>query len=262
MELVGKVGVVTGGAGGIGQALARSLLREGAKAVVIADLDESRLAEVAADIGCDWKRCDVTDEAQVQALVAHAEAAHGPIDLFCSNAGVLDVDADFSDATSAPNSGWERSWAVNVMAHVYAARACLPSMRERRTGHFLHTISAAGLLSQIGSGPYSTTKHAAIGFAEHLAIAHKDDGIGVSMLCPQGVDTAMIRRDTKGAPHPALADGVLSPEVVADIALAGVKAGQFLILPHAEVATYMTNKSENYARWIGGMAKMRRGRPA
>jgi NAD(P)-dependent dehydrogenase (short-subunit alcohol dehydrogenase family) len=261
MDLVGKVAVVTGGAGGIGQALARSLVREGVKAVVIADLDEARLAEVAGDIGCDWKRCDVTDEPQVQALVAHTEAAHGPIDLFCSNAGVLDVDADFSDATSAPNSGWERSWAVNVMAHVYAARACLPSMRARGSGHFLHTISAAGLLSQIGSGPYSTTKHAAIGFAEHLAIAHKDDGIGVSMLCPQGVDTAMIRRDTQGAPHPALADGVLSADVVSDIAIEGVKAGQFLILPHALVADYMANKARDYARWIGGMAKMRRGQP-
>ena len=260
MELAGKVAVVTGGAGGIGQALARRLMREGVKAVVIADLDATRLAEVAADIGCDWQRCDVSKEADVQALVADTAAKHGPIDLFCSNAGVLDVDADFSDATSAPNSGWERSWAVNVMAHVYAARACLPSMRERRSGHFLHTISAAGLLSQIGSGPYSTTKHAAIGFAEHLAIAHKDDGIGVSMLCPQGVDTAMIRRDTKGAPHPALADGVLSPEVVADIAIEGVKAGEFLILPHGEVATYMANKAASYPRWIGGMAKMRRGR--
>lgn len=260
MELAGKVAVVTGGAGGIGQALARRLMREGVKAVVIADLDAARLAEVAADIGCDHQRCDVSNEADVQALVADTEARHGPIDLFCSNAGVLDVDADFSDATSAPNSGWERSWAVNVMAHVYAARACLPGMKARRSGHFLHTISAAGLLSQIGSGPYSTTKHAAIGFAEHLAIAHKDDGIGVSMLCPQGVDTAMIRRDTQGAPHPALADGVLSAEVVADIAVDGVKAGQFLILPHAEVADYMANKARDYPRWIGGMAKMRRGR--
>jgi NAD(P)-dependent dehydrogenase (short-subunit alcohol dehydrogenase family) len=257
MNVAGKVAIVTGGAGGIGKALAKALLAEGAKGVMIADLNADAVAQVAAEIGCSAMACDVTDEAQIQALVARTEAELGPIALFCSNAGVLDVDPDIDDATSASNAAWERSWRVNVMAHVFAARAVLPGMKARGEGHFLHTVSAAGLLSQIGSGPYSVTKHAGIGFAEHLAIAHRDDNIRVSMLCPQGVDTAMIR--TGGdKPHPALMDGVLSPDAVAACAISGIKEGRFLILPHPKVAEYFANKAADYERWIGGMVKLRR----
>ncbi|MFM6852965.1 MAG: SDR family oxidoreductase [Sphingopyxis sp.] len=259
MDISGAVCVVTGGAGGIGQALARALLAGGAQAVVIADLPGAALDAAAIATGAHPIACNVAHEPDVQSLVAQTQDRFGPITLFCSNAGVLEADADLMDATSASNAAWERSWAVNVMAHVYAARACLPGMKARGHGHFLHTISAAGLLSQIGSGPYSTTKHAAIGFAEHLAIAHRDDGIRVSMLCPQAVDTAMIRIRGEDQPHPARADGILSPDDVAAITIAALRDDAFLILPHANVADYMANKARDYPRWIGGMAKMRRG---
>ena len=142
------------------------------------------------------------------------------------------------------------------MGHVNAAGALLPYWRERREGYFLATVSAAGLLSQIGSATYSTTKHAALGYCEYLAITHRDDGIKVSALCPQGVDTAMaLGADAR---TPALLDGLLSPEAVADSVITGLASEQFLILPHSQVAQYIRNKAENYDRWLGGMAKLRR----
>ena len=258
MQIVGMNAIVTGGAGGIGQALAKALVARGAKGVLITDRPGPALDAAALATGCPAFACDVAKEEEVKAMIAHAQSLLGPIDLMCSNAGVLDVDAAPDNAASAANEAWERSWAVNVMAHVYAARALIPGMQERGRGAFLHTVSAAGLLSQIGSGPYATSKHAAIGFAEHLAITHRDDGIRVSMLCPQAVDTAMIRVRGEEADHPARADGVLSPEEVARIALDGVEEERFLILPHPKVADYMANKARDYARWVGGMAKMRR----
>lgn len=254
MDVSDRVVVVTGAAAGIGRALAVAFRAAGAAHVVLVDRDE-RVLQVATEVGGTGFVVDVAVEAQVAALVAHVEAQVGPIALFASNAGVLERDPDPRDATSASEAAWERSWRVNVMAHVYAARACLPAMRARREGSFLNTVSAAGLLSQIGAAPYSTTKHAAIGFAESLAIAHRDDGIGVSVLCPQAVQTAMIEG---GAMAGADIDGVALTEHVAHTAIEGVSRGDFLILPHPKVRDYQAAKTADYGRWIGGMAKLRR----
>ncbi|MGC1303966.1 MAG: SDR family NAD(P)-dependent oxidoreductase, partial [Caulobacteraceae bacterium] len=248
--------VVTGAAQGIGRALCERFHADGAAKVVAADLNADGAAETAAGVDGVAFACDVSQAGEVARMVEQVQTDHGPIDLYCSNAGILDRDPDFDNAASAPEDSWARSWGVNVMGHVHAARALLPSWRERREGYFLATVSAAGLLSQIGSGTYSVTKHAALGFCEHLAIAHRDDGIRVSALCPQGVDTAMARGAS--ANTPALLDGLLSPQTVADAVIAGLAAEQFLILPHPQVAQYMRNKAENYDRWIGGMVKLRR----
>lgn len=257
MEISGKVAVVTGGASGIGRELAHRLVREGAKHVAVADLNGEGARAVAAEIGAAATgfACDVSNEADIRRVVAETEAAHGGIGLFCSNAGIISSDADFDNAASAPDAVWNRSWAVHVMAHVYAARAVLPGMIARGDGWLLNTVSAAGLLNQIGSAVYGTTKHAAIGFAESLAFTHKDHGIGVSVLCPQGVDTAMTRGQFMAG---ADVDGVITAEGCVDAAIAGLKEGRFLILPHPQVATYMKLKAENYDRWIGGMTKLRR----
>ena len=254
MEVAGKVIVVTGGAHGIGRALVERFARDGAKHVVVVDLDEARAKEIASGRG-SGRRVDVADAAAVAALVDDVERDVGPIDLFCSNAGILPVDADPNNAASTPELEWNRAWAVNVMAHVHAARALIPRMIVRKSGYFLHTVSAAGLLSQIGSAAYSTTKHAAIGFAESLAITHKDHGIKVSVLCPQAVQTPMIEgQKMMGADI----DGVITAEDVAEAAVIGLREEKFLILPHPNVASYVAKKAENYDRWLGGMAKLRR----
>jgi NAD(P)-dependent dehydrogenase (short-subunit alcohol dehydrogenase family) len=253
MKAEGQVVVVTGGAGGIGRALAERFQRDGAKIVVVADIDRAGAEVVAKGIGGFASRCDVGNESEMAALIDETERRLGPIGLFCSNAGIaagFDLKADIA---SASNETWARSWAVNVMSHVYAARILVPRMKARGGGYFLITVSAAGLLSQIGSAIYSTTKHAAVGFAESLAIAHRADNIRVSILCPQGVDTAMLRGLPRG---PQSSDGVLSAEKVADAASAGLERESFLILPHPEVETYMRRKTENYDRWIAGMAKL------
>ena len=171
---------------------------------------------------------------------------------------MLDLDGGDYWASSSANEVWQRNWEIHVMAHIYAARACLPSMTERGEGYFLHTVSAAGLLSQPYTAAYATTKHAAIGFAESLAITHGDDGIRVSCLCPQGVDTAMLGGTDGGA---AGLDGILSPAQVAEAVVQGLKEESFLILPHEQVAQYHQNKAHNYDRWIGGMRKLRRSMP-
>lgn len=257
MKVARSVVVVTGGASGIGRALAERFVKEGAAYVAIADLDDAKTKSVAREIGAaEGFAADVGEEADVQRLVREVESRAGAIDLFCSNAGVLTVDGSIDDATSAPNSEWGRAWAVNVMAHVYAARALLPAMIARKSGYFLHTVSAAGLLSQIAAAPYSTTKHAAIGFAESLAITHRDHGIRVSVLCPQAVQTAMI--EGKTSTFGADIDGVLTPEHVAQCVIEGLEKETFLILPHPNVAQYFAKKSESYDRWLGGMSKLRR----
>ncbi len=258
MDVRGKIVVITGAASGIGRALAARFVREEAQHVVVTDVDEVGAARVASELGAtaSARGLDVSDEHAIAALVADVEATIGPIDLFCSNAGVLPIDPDPANAASTPTAAWDLAWRVNVMAHVFAARAVLPSMIARRSGYFLHTVSAAGLLSQIGSAAYSTTKHAAIGFAESLAITHKDHGIRVSVLCPQAVDTAMIQGKSMNG---ADVDGVISADDVASAAIEGMGKETFLILPHPSVATYVAHKAASYDRWLGGMAKLRRG---
>jgi NAD(P)-dependent dehydrogenase (short-subunit alcohol dehydrogenase family) len=256
MKISGQVVVVTGGANGIGRALAERFHRDGAKAVVVADIDRAGAESVAKAIGGAALRCDVGNESDVAAVIDKTEQLFGPIGLFCSNAGIaVGFDLHGENVAGASDADWARSWAVNVMAHVYAARTLVPRMKVRGGGYFLITVSAAGLLSQIGSATYSTTKHAALGFAESLAIAHRADGIRVSILCPQGVDTAMLRALPRG---PASFDGVLTAEQVADAASAGLERECFLILSHPQVETYMRRKTENYDRWIGGMAKLQK----
>jgi NAD(P)-dependent dehydrogenase (short-subunit alcohol dehydrogenase family) len=254
MQIAGKIVVVTGGSHGIGRALCERFSREGAKGICVADLDETAGASVAAAVGGKFVRCDVSDEQQVKHLIAETERHFGPIDLFCSNAGigVRDVDGLVSGAS---NADWTKIWEINVMAHVYATRALLPGMIARGSGYFLITASAAGLLSQIGSAPYSVTKHAAVGFAESLAITHGEQGIGVSVLCPQGVWTNMTRGQ---GDSPQAGDGMLQPEDVAQSTIDGLASERFLILPHPQVLEYMQRKTTDYDRWIRGMQRFRR----
>lgn len=254
MQIAGKVIVVTGGASGIGKALCERFATEGAKGICVADLDEAAGKAVAESVRGIFVRCDVSDEAQIQAVVAQTEASFGPIDLFCSNAGIF-FDDVAGMATGASNAQWMKIWGVNVMAHVYAARAVLPSMIARGSGHLLNTASAAGLLSQIGSATYSVTKHAAVGFAESLAITHGDQGIGVSVLCPQGVLTNMTKDQ---GDTPQAGDGMLQPQDVAQCVIEALAENKFMILPHPQVAAYMQKKTADYDRWVGGMRKFRR----
>ncbi len=256
MKLQGKVAIVTGGASGIGRALAQRFHAEGAARVVVADLNAQGAADVADQVDGLAFACDVSKADEVAAMVERVEAEVGPVALYASNAGIFERDPDPRDAGSPTDESWARCWGVNVMGHVHAARALLPHWLKRREGYFLATVSAAGLLSQIGSATYATTKHAALGFCEHLALTHRDDGVRVSALCPQGVHTAMTQGADADAP--AMRDGIISPEAVADSVMDGLADGRFLILPHPVVAQYMKNKSENYDRWIGGMAKLRR----
>lgn len=256
MDLAGKVVVVTGGANGIGRALCEAFAAAGAEKVIVVDLEQDNARAVAETLNGDAYGVDVRDEAAIQAMVSDVEANYGRIDLFCSNAGIIALDGEPWWATSAPNETWNAMWDIHVMSHVYAARACLPKMLERGSGYFLNTASAAGLLNQVGDAAYSTTKHAAVGFAESLAITHGDDGIGVSVLCPQAVATRMIGDSGDGGT--AGVDGVLSAEAVAAEALAGIAEERFLILPHKEVQTYRERKTQDYDRWLGGMRKLRR----
>jgi len=254
MQVAGKVVVVTGGANGIGRALCEIFHRAGAAKIIVADLDAQGAEAVAASVNGAAFRCDVAQEKDILRVVEETEKQFGPIDLFCSNAGIGGgFDRLVENAGGVSDEPWAKSWAIHVMAHVYAARHLIPRMKARGGGYFLNTISAAGLLSQVGSPVYSTTKHAAVGFSENLAISHRAHGIRVSMLCPQGVDTDMLRAIPKG---PQSGDGDLSPEQVARDALAGIEKETFVILPHPQVAGYMRNKIENYDRWIAGMAKI------
>ena len=254
MQVSGKVVVVTGGANGIGRALCEAFHRAGAAKVVVADKEAAGARAVAGLMGGAAFKCDVAQEKDVLHVIEATERMFGPIALFCSNAGIGGgFDPCSENAGGDSDEPFARSFAIHVMAHVCAARHLVPRFKARGGGYFLNTISAAGLLSQVGSPAYSTTKHAAVGFAENLAISHKAHGIKVSILCPQGVDTNMLRSIPKG---PQSGDGDLSPEQVAQDALAGIEQETFLILPHPQVLGYMRKKTENYDRWISGMAKI------
>lgn len=248
MELKNKAIVITGAASGIGRAMARRFRQEGAGKLVLADVDAAGLDAVAAETDGLAVVTDVSDEAAVTRLIETAEHECGHIDLLCSNAGIA-PDGGVETETAV----WQQVWEINLMAHVWAAHAALPRMLERGEGYLLNTASAAGLLSQIGSAPYAVTKHAAVGLAEWLAITHGDNGIRVSVLCPQAVRTAMAAGREGGV---AAVDGIMEPEVLCDFVVEALADERFLILPHPEVLTYMRRKTDDYDRWIGGMRRL------
>lgn len=257
MELRDRVVVVTGGGSGIGEAIARAAVVEGASHVVVADLNGDAAARVAADIGGTGVQLDVSDEAAVVRLVEDTEAAHGPIGLFVSNAGYGTIGG-----VEDSNDRIQAMWEVHVMAHVYAARAVLPSMIANGGGYLLNTASAAGLLTQIGSLAYSVTKAAAISLGEWLAMTHHHQGIRVSVLCPQAVATNIVAnspdfaaRAREGVAGSASQDGVKTPAQVAQDCIDAIRAERFLVLPHAEVQTYVERKATDRDRWLAGMRR-------
>lgn len=260
MELAGKVAVVTGGGAGIGAALCRRFAAEGAS-VVVADLDEPTAAAVATEIGGLAVAGDASREADVAALVEATLRRFGRIDLFCANAGILfaaaPADPSAAIGPDAPDGDWERMWRVNVLSHVYAARAVVPLMLDQGGGHLLVTASAAGLLTILGNAPYAVTKHAAVGLAEWLAITYGGRGLRVSCLCPQFVRTGMLEAAGEAAGAGGMAQaGVLEPDEVAGAVVEGLRQERFLILPHPEVADYFRRKAADYDRWLAGMRRL------
>ena len=250
MDIRGKVAVVTGGASGIGAGVAKRFAQEGARGVVVADLNLERAQGVADSIGSAAMavRCDVSREEDIQALVGEAQQRFGQVDIYMSNAGILGRmgGIELEDAL------WQKMWEVHGMAHVWAARAVVPGMIERGEGYFVVTASAAGLLNIVESAPYGVTKHAAVAIAEWLRIAYGRRGLRVSCLCPQSVATDM----TAGGTGSAGLDGVLTAEQVAGEVVATMRDEKFLVLPHPEVAKYFANKGQDYDRWLGGMQKL------
>ena len=251
MQVKDKVIVVTGAGSGIGKALASRFVDEGARTVVAVDIDAQNAQATASETGCAAMSADVAREEDVLRVIEDTEQQFGPIDLFCSNAGVA---AGASEQSG--NEEWEFAWNVNVMSHVYAARHLVPRMAQRGGGYLLNTASAAGLLNQIGGAAYGTTKHAAVGLAEWLALTYAHQGIKVSVLCPQAVRTAMTADTEQAGAQAAAGDGMMEPDVVADIVVEHLAREAFLILTHEEVATYMQRKASDYDRWIGGMNRL------
>lgn len=251
MELKDKVIVITGGGSGIGAGMARRFAREEPRALVIADIDLEAAGEVADETGGVAVLTDVSDAAANKDLIEGTEDRFGPIDLFCANAGIGMV----GDEQSNPAS-WDRMWGINVMSHVHAARHLIPGWVARGEGYFLATASAAGLLTNLKAAQYSVTKHAAVAFAEWLAVTYGDAGVKVSALCPQFVNTPLLEGSEAfqalGANH------TLEPSDVADAVVSGLKEEEFLILPHPEVRQYFQNKANDYERWLGGMRKIQR----
>ena len=250
MEVENKIIVVTGAASGIGRALAQRFAANGAKKVICSDLNLAGAQAVAAEIDGVAIQTNVGVEEDIKALVEQVEAEVGPIDIFCSNAGILTLGG-----VDASNDDWQKIWDINVMSQVWAARHVIPRMVERGGGYLLNTASAAGLLNQVGAAPYGVTKHASVGLAEWLAMSHGDDGIGVSVLCPQAVRSEMTRGHEESV---AALDGLLEPEDVADACIDAIRTGTFLVLPHPQVLDYIRMKTADYDRWLGGMRKLNR----
>lgn len=250
MELQNKIIVITGAGSGIGRALAHRFAAEKAKHIVAVDIN-AEPAQITADaVGGTAMTANVSIESDIEAVIERVEQEIGPIDLFCSNAGV-----GLATGLDSPNEEWQASWDINVMAHVYAARHLVPRMVARGGGYFMHTASAAGLLNQLGGAGYGVTKHAAVGFGEWLAMHHAHEGIKVSMLCPQAVRTAMTDNDHESTAA-AANDGMMEPEQLADVVVHELGKESFLILPHPEVLEYMRRKTSDYERWIGGMNRL------
>jgi NAD(P)-dependent dehydrogenase (short-subunit alcohol dehydrogenase family) len=247
MELKDKVAVITGGCSGIGAAIARRFGAEGAAMVVVADLDTS-----GAPPGARALRCDVSREDEVAGLVAEVERAHGRIDVFCSNAGVLSPGWDLRRADL---SGWDRDWRINVMAHAYAAKAVLPGMIARGEGYLVQTLSAAALLASPESAIYTTTKHAAMGLAEFLAFSYARFGIRVSALCPMAVRTRMVDDFAADGASAGL-DGIIPPDQVADALIGAMREERFLVFPHPSVADYWAKKASRHDKWLQNMAAL------
>jgi NAD(P)-dependent dehydrogenase (short-subunit alcohol dehydrogenase family) len=251
MLLKDKIIVVTGAGSGIGKALVKKFCAEGARAVVAVDINAAAARTTAEEFGCVAMSADVTQENDVIRIIEDTEKNSGPIDLYCNNAGVAAGASEQS-----PNTEWQFIWEVNVMSHVYSARHLVPRMIQRGGGYFLNTASAAGLLNQIGGAAYGTTKHAAVGFAEWLALTYRHQGIKVSMLCPQAVRTAMTADSEDQGTMAASGDGMMEPDELADIVAEHLARDAFLILTHEEVKTYMQRKSSDYDRWISGMNRL------
>ena len=257
MDMQGKIAFVTGAGRGIGRALCREMLRRGAAGVVIVDLDGELARKTAAELGGLGLQCDVTDESAVQAAVAAAIKHYGRIDILVSNAGFGVTELDLDDALAVPNETWQRMWQVHVMSHVYASRAVLPGMLERGEGYLVNVASAAGLLSQVGDTAYSSTKHAAVGLADSLAITYAERGIRVSVICPQYVATAITGLD-ESLPAGSM-PGVLTVEQAAQAVVDGMEREQFLVLTHPEVLQFFQRKAADYDRWLAGMRRVRAG---
>ena len=253
----GKIAFVTGAGRGIGRALCREMLRRGAAGVVIVDLDGDLARRTAAELGGLGLQCDVTDESAVRSAVAAAIKHYGRIDILVSNAGFGVTELDLDDALAVPNETWQRMWQVHVMSHVYASRAVLPGMLERGEGYLVNVASAAGLLSQVGDTAYSSTKHAAVGLADSLAITYLERGIRVSVICPQYVATAITGLD-ESLPAGSM-PGVLTVEQAAQAVVDGMEREQFLILTHPEVLQFFQRKAADYDRWLAGMRRVRAG---
>ena len=251
MNVGGQLVFVTGGGSGIGEALCRRFSREGARRVVVTDLDGEQADRVASEIEGIGLRLDVSDEGAVTSAIESIEEDHGPIGLLVNNAGIAT-----GGSVDVPTALWQKTWDVNVMAHVYAIRAALPGMLDNGSGYILSTVSAAGLLTNIGAAPYAVTKHAALALAEWVSMTYGKRGIGVSALCPQFVDTPMLDLFGESASQDWVRSIAITTDDVADAVIEGLASERFLILPHPEVATYFQNKANDYDRWLGGMRKL------
>ncbi|RPF74356.1 MAG: SDR family oxidoreductase [Rickettsiales bacterium TMED289] len=251
MKLQDKNIVITGGANGIGLSLAKRFHHESPKSISLIDINKS-VNDVATDLGVNGYIADVTNQNQLQNLLNQIINKEGSIDLFCSNAGIQQFGT-----LETSTEDWQKNWDVNVMSHIYAAKVLIPHMQTRKSGYILLTVSAAGLLNMPSALSYATTKHAAMGLAENLSIMYGNDGIVVSALCPQLVDTNMVRSaESLANDHPLLKDGILSAEFVAEETVKGINSENFLILPHKEVAKYIQGKAFDYDAWIQAVRKM------